>query len=432
MFIKNVSIPSFTDFTIKGGVDVLLTGSRISKVGYSLKAEGEVIDGSGSYLIPGLVNTHSHTAMTLLRGAAEDVNTADWFNKYVWIYENNLTPQAVYVGTLLGAAEMLLSGITCAADHYFYMDQACRAYLEAGMRADLAWAVFGVGDDAEKNLKTALDFSEEYRNLNPLITISLGPHSPYLCSDDFLKKMVKEADRLNMKMHIHVSEEEAQVERSLKERNITPVQVLDNSGVLRDGTVLAHAYYATDGDLKLIGEKGAGAAHCAKTYMKHGHIHNFLPRAIEAGLNLGLGTDGAASNNTMNIFEVARDAALLAKAVMKDPEVGRIEDVVPLLFSGGKVLGLGDYGEIRPGSLADLVLIKPVSPSMIPEHNFFANLLYSITDRDVETVIVDGKVIVREGKLLTVDMEALRREAVDISRRLTVTVSDRPMQQYRS
>ena len=155
MLIRNTSVLSFHDLSIRENTDVCIKGCRIKRVGHVFEPCGEIIDGSGCYLIPGLVNLHAHTAMTLLRGVAEDVSVEDWFNKYIWMYEKNLTPHDVYVGTLLGAAEMLLSGVTFVADHYFYMGEAAKAYLDTGMRADLAWAVFGVGDDWETRYNQA-------------------------------------------------------------------------------------------------------------------------------------------------------------------------------------------------------------------------------------------------------------------------------------
>ena len=313
-------------------------------------AQTEEIDGRGCYLIAGLVSAHSHTAMTLLRGAAEDCRVEDWFNQHVWRYERDLTPDDVYWGSLLGAAEMLLAGVTCVADHYFHMAHAYRAFQEIGIRADLAWAMFGVGDGWERQRDEALDFVAAYRGRDPRLQVTLGPHSPYICPPGFLKEVADTSGKLGVKMHIHVSEEKGQVERSLAETGRTPVQVLDDTGVLRPGTVLAHCYYATDADLALVKERGAGVAHCAKTYMKFGDVHDFLPRALEAGVRVGLGSDGVASNNTMNIFETARCAALLAKASRRDPLAGRIEQILPLCHDGGEVLGLPGYGRVEEGA----------------------------------------------------------------------------------
>lgn len=437
MIIKNISILSFEDLTVKNNMDLLIKDGRIEKITensdgdkpISFQSKEVIIDGTGKYIIPGLVNAHAHTAMTLLRGVAEDVNVDDWFNKYVWIYEQSLTPDDIYIGTLLGAAEMLLSGVTSVADHYFAMDRAFEAYVESGMRANLAWAVFGAGPDSEKQFKTAMDFTREYTGRNSRISVSLGPHSPYICPEDFLARVALESDKLKLPIHIHVSETEEQVVQSLKKTGLTPVQVLDKTGVLRKGTILAHAYYATDEDLNLIKKRRAGIAHCAKTYMKFGDVNDLLPRALKAGIKIALGSDGLASNNTVNIFETARDAALLAKCSTKNPETGVISDILPLLNSG-EVIGLKNYGEIKGGALADLVIIDPSTPNMMPGNNIFADILYSLNNRNVDTVIVDGKMVVENGKLLTINVEDLQAEAAEISKRLLATVSDKPMHHY--
>ena len=437
MIIKNISILSFKDLSVLPNMNLQINAGRIKKI-YPASANSEpvpalsdevIIDGSGKYMIPGLVNAHAHTAMTLLRGVAEDVNVDDWFNKRVWIYEQSLTSNDVYIGTLLGAAEMLLSGVTAVADHYFAMDRAFDAYVKSGMRANLAWAVFGAGPDSKKQFETAMDFTREYTGKNSRILISLGPHSPYICPEDYLIRIVLESKGLNLPMHIHVSETEDQVVQSLKNTGLTPVQILDKTGVLREGTILAHAYWATDEDLKLIKKRGAGIAHCAKTYMKFGNINDLLPRALKAGVKVALGSDGLASNNTVDIFETARDAALLAKCSTQNPETGTISDILPLLNSG-KVVGLRDYGEVKEDALADLVIIDPSTPNMMPGNNIFADILYSLNNRNVDTVIVDGKMVVENGRLLTINVEDLQSEALEISKRLVATVSDKPMQSY--
>jgi 5-methylthioadenosine/S-adenosylhomocysteine deaminase len=434
MIIRNTTVLDFATLSRRTGVDVLVLENRVQRIAPGLAgtsaASGESIDGTGLYLIPGLVNTHCHAAMTLLRGAAEDCLVEDWFNRHIWMYERSLAPEDVYWGTLLAAAEMLLAGVTCVADHYFHMDQAFRACEESGIRADLAWAVFGVGDGWERQVAEAMDFTTGHRDANPRIAVSLGPHSPYICPASFLSSVADKAEALGLKMHIHVSEEKGQVERSLSEKGRTPVQVLADTGVLRPGTILAHAYHSTDEDLALIRDKGAGIAHCAKTYMKFGDVRDFLPRALAAGVRVGLGTDGPASNSTLSIFETARCAALLAKSAVRDARAARIGEILPLCHAGGEVLGLAGYGRLEEGSLADLVLLDPRTPSMVPEHDVFANILYSLGERNVHTVIVDGKVLVREGRLLHLDMEELRRRAAGITARLVAATADRPMQRY--
>jgi len=441
MILRDATLLDFQGLSRRAGLDVHVADGRIRRITPTGVAAGiapagqdpageEVLDCTGLYLVPGLVNTHSHTAMTLLRGAAEDCTVQDWFNRYIWRYERALQPEDVYWGTLLGAAEMLLAGVTCAADHYFHMDRAWEAYRGSGMRADLAWAAFGTGEDWERQWAEALEFSRAFAGRDPRLQVSLGPHSPYICPESFLRSVAEAAGGLGLKVHIHVSEESGQVERSLTEKRRTPVEVLDRAGILRPGTVLAHAYWATDRDLALIRERGAGVAHCPKTYMKFGDVNDFLPRALAAGVAVGLGTDGPGSGNSQGIFEAARDAALLAKAARRDARVARIGEVLPLCHRGGELLGLAGYGRLEEGSLADLVLIDPRTPAMSPEHDLFANILYSLGERNVHTVIVDGRVLVRDGRLLHLDVEMLRRRAGEIAARLVRTAGGSPMQSY--
>ncbi len=438
MIIRGATLLDFQSLTRRPAMDVHLEGGRIRRIvaapqgAPSAGARGpeEVLDGSGLYLLPGLVNTHSHTAMTLLRGAAEDCTVEDWFNRYIWRYERALRPEDVYWGTLLGAAEMLLAGVTCAADHYFHMDRAWQAYRDSGLRADLAWAVFGTGEGWEGQWTQALEFSRAYAGRDPRLTISLGPHSPYICPESFLRTVAEAAGDLGLKLHIHVSEESGQVESSLTQKGCTPVEVLERAGILRPGTILAHAYWATEGDLSLIRERGAGVAHCPKTYLKFGDVNDFLPRALEAGVRVGLGTDGPGSGNSQGIFEAARDAALLAKAARRDARVARIGEVLPLCHRGGELLGLAGYGRLAEGAPADLLLLDPRHPAMQPEHDVFANILYSLGERSVHTVIVDGRIRVREGRLLDLDLEELRRRAGEIAARLVRSAGDSPMQSY--
>ena len=438
--IRNVTIPDFFTLSVSKNMTVRIRDGSIESVspdvdrGYD-GSDGfaGLIDAGGMVLIPGMVNMHAHTAMTLLRGSAEDCNALDWFNSHIWIYEQGLTPEDVYIGTLIGGAEMLLNGVTAVADHYFAMDQAWRAYDELGMRADLSWALFGMGDAVEDNLQAALKFNSEFRSKSRLINVSMGPHSPYLCPDDFLKRIVKIAGDENLKLHIHAAEDARQVEISLKERGRTPIEVLRDTGVLQSGgpvTILAHAYYASDGDFKIMADSSCITAHCPKTYLRFGDAHDFLTRALDSGAALSLGTDGPASNSTMNIAEAARLAALMGKSSAGNAEAAAAGQVLPLMFSGGRALGLPDYGAVVPGAPADLVLLDLSTPEMFPGTDIFADILYGLDGRNIHTVIVDGRPLVRSGKLLSVDYRALRSEAAAIAGRLVATEAAAPMQEY--
>jgi len=448
VIITDTHLFNFDDLTLNENVHIVIDKSTISQIikkadaprayeeilhtsGKLLKLKyREVINGKNKLVIPGLANCHSHTAMTLLRGSAEDVNSLDWFNKYIWLYEKNLQPEDVYWGTLLGAAEMLLSGVTFVCDHYFAMDNAYKAYKDAGMRADLGWAIFGQGNRWEEEYRTALDFTEEYRGKEETITVSLAPHSPYICPRDFLAETAKYAEKENLKTHIHVSEEPWQVEKSINQTGKTPVEYLADLGVIRENSILAHAYYATDSDLKIIKERKALAAHAPKTYMKFGFLNDFLPRALNEQIRIALASDGPASNSTLSIFEAARDAALLSKLSTGDPEKGKIKDIVPLLSSGYSLLGNGCSGAVAAGSRADLVLLSRKSVSMNPEINIGAGILYSLSDRDVHTVIVNGSVVVSGGGLITINLDNVLKNVNRIKKRMLSAGGTPPLQTF--
>ncbi|NOY09047.1 MAG: amidohydrolase [Spirochaetes bacterium] len=448
MLITNTSVFDFEDLTLKENVHIVIEGGKIARLITEdtdpaafkeitdrpgrLPAEGykEIINGRDKLTVPGLANCHSHTAMSLLRGSAEDINSFDWFNKHIWLYEKNLKPEDVYWGTLLGAAEMLLGGVTFVCDHYFYMDQAFKAYTDAGIRADLGWTVFGQGDNREKEYMSALDFTEKYRDKSETITVSLAPHSPYICPEDFLKDIALHADRENLKLHIHVSEEQWQVDKSLKETGKTPVEYLSDLGIIRKDSILAHAYYSTDKDLKIIREKNALVAHAPKTYMKFGFLKDFLPRAVNAGIRVSFASDGPASNSNFSIFEAARDAALLSKLASGNAEAGRIRDIMPMLSSGYSLLNKGKTGKVKEGYTADLVLIDRNSTGMNPEINIAANLLYSLSDRDIDTVIVNGLPVVKKGELINIDIQEVRKNVNRIKNRMTAADESEPMQVF--
>ncbi|MBN2050347.1 MAG: amidohydrolase [Spirochaetales bacterium] len=431
MILRNLKIVDLITGSVSEPSDLLIEDGRIKSIdSYKPGPMKEGINVAGMYALPGLVNTHAHTAMTLLKGSAEDLSPSDWFNRHIWMYEKNLTPHDVFVGTLLGAAEMLLNGVTWVADHYFFMEEAFKAYEEAGMRATLCRAVFGTDETARQSLEESAAFIRDFGKTSPRIKTCLGPHSPYLCPEDFLKETARLAEQLQVPLHIHVSETAAQVAASLAKDGRTPVRVLEDTGILRPGTILAHAYHATDEDLELIKKHDCGIAHCAKTYMKFGDLKDFLPRALDAGVKVGLGTDGPASNNTMDIFETARLAALLAKVSTGKAETAPIRQILPLFFTGGRILGEPAYGTLAPGAPADLVLLSDKSLSFIPRENLPAHLLYSLQPGDIDTVIVDGEIVVWNGTLAKIDLDALLEEAASIYRRLAVKDGGKPMQRY--
>lgn len=391
----------------------------------------EVIDGRGMVAMPGLINTHCHVPMVIFRGLAEDVALEKWFNDYMWPLENNLQEEDVYWGMLLGLVEMIEAGVTCVADHYFFMDQAAHAVEEAGTRAALGWAVFG--NQGESMLERTAGFVRRWQGAaGGRITTWLAPHAPYTCDPDFLRCAARRACDLDTGIHIHVSETAEQVAASLERWGKTPIQILDETGVLARPAILAHAVGATSEDIRLLSDRPAGVAHAPKTYLKLAMGSAPVVEFRRAGVPVGLATDGAVSNNTLDIWESMRLTAMIQKQAHTSPEVLPLDDVLTIATrESARVVGMGDrIGAMEPGYLADLILVDMSGAHVQPLHSITASLVYATRASDVQTVIVDGKVIMRDRHLLTLNKAHIIEQVGRSMERLTRRVPDRRIQAY--
>jgi 5-methylthioadenosine/S-adenosylhomocysteine deaminase len=417
MLIKNCDALSFASgkAEVIANQDILIKDKKIEAIDktrtFPVSLDTEVIDGAGLLAVPGFMNTHAHTPMVLFRNLAEDVSQKDWFNEYIWPMESNLTEEDVYWGMLLGMAEMIESGVTSVADHYFYVDQIARAVDIAGMRANLVWAVFG--HEGEKKLDQTVDFINAYQgSAGGRITTWLGPHAPYTTGPEFLKLSAQKAAKNNVGIHIHVSETANQVALSLKEFGITPVKMLKETGIMDIPTILGHCLYPQDDDFEILASSPTGVAQAPRTYLKHGSGLAPILKYLELGIPIGLATDGAASNNTMDIMEQMRLLPMYVKYKASDPTVMPLPQVVDIAFRGSaKVLKQeGKLGELKPGMFADITLIRQDGLHMTPRANPLAALVYCARATDVDTVMCDGKILMKNRKLLTIDKEAVRKE----------------------
>jgi 5-methylthioadenosine/S-adenosylhomocysteine deaminase len=418
--------------------DILIQGERIQNV-QPAATEGspaypparQIIQGSGLLAIPGLINTHAHVPMVLFRGLVEDVTIASWFNDYIWPLEANLTPEDVYWGAMLGLAEMIEAGVTQVADHYFFMDQVAEAVAQTGVRANLAWAVFA-HEGLEKLDKTC-DFIQRWQGQAAgRITTWLGPHAPYTTGPGFLRVCVQRARGLNVGIHTHVSETAEQVQLSLQEHSITPVQMLAETGVLEHPSILAHCLYPTDEDIRLLSQSPCGIAHAPKTYLKLGMGAAPLSKFRLAGVAVGLATDGAVSSNTLDILEQMRLAALAQKDAARSSTAQPVAETLDLAFHGGaRVMQMADQlGDIAPGKLADLALLRQDGLHVFPRFDPAANLVYSSRASDVHTVICNGKIILQDGRLLTIDKGQVKREVAARLERLSQRLPSRRIAMY--
>ena len=394
----------------------------------------EVIDARGMVAMSGLINTHCHAAMTLLRGSAEDVSVGAWFNDYIWPMEVNVGERDVYLGTLLAAAEMIESGVTTFADHYFFMHQAAQAVVDSGLRANLGSAFFS--SQGPDGLAQSVDFAERFHgSAGGRITTSIAPHAPYTVSDEDLVAAADAARRIGVKVHTHASEDIAQANKSIASRGITPIEVLERTGVLDAGCIIAHGNGIIPSDIPMLARHRdrVGVTHGPKGYLKFA-LGPLTPIVdlVAAGVPVGYCTDGVASNNTLDILESMRITAIMQKQLANDATW--FTSGAALHMAGpdsAKVLGMaGAIGELRAGTAADLVLVDLSGFHCQPVHDIAAALVYSVRSSDVQTTIVDGRVLMRDRKLLTIDRELLLAEFRERARDITDRSHGRTIQDY--
>lgn len=420
---------------IDTGQDIEISGNRILSIHPTkdilLGDVRKVVKANGMLAIPGLMNTHAHVSMVLFRGMVEDITLPSWFNDYIWPLESNLTPEDVYWGTLLGIAEMIENGVTSVADHYFAMDEVARAVDEAGIRANLSWAIFG--HEGSTKLDQTSEFIKNWQGkADGRITTWLGPHAPYTTGPEFLKLSALRAKELGVGIHTHVSETKEQLEICLRENNITPIQMLEDAGVFEVPTLLAHCRFVTDNDLTLLAKKTTGIAVSPKTYLKMGEPTVLLKKYIDAGIPLGLATDGAASSNSLDILEQLRMMVLTQKEVANDPTYMTIADALFIAFQGSsQVLHLSaELGTLEAGRFADIVLLRQDGVHTFPRYNPAANLIYSSRSSDVNMVICNGKILLQDGQLTTIDKEQVKREINNRLTRLSKKVPNKRLATY--
>jgi 5-methylthioadenosine/S-adenosylhomocysteine deaminase len=423
--------------TVARGQDILVRGNRIAEIrptGSPLEPGVMVLEGKRMLAMPGLINTHAHVPMVLFRGLAEDVPIDRWFNEFIWPLESNLTEADVYWGAMLGLIEMIEGGVTTVADHYFHMDQVARAVEEAGTRAHLGQAVFA--SRGYPALAETAAFAERWKGgAGGRITTCMAPHAPYTCDDGFLRASVGHANRLGIGIHIHAAEEMNQTNASLEKRGLTPIQVLRDTGVLSVPTLIAHGCGLLPQDIELLAKHRdhVGIAHAPKTYLKLAMGITPIRALRRAGVSVGLATDGAVSNNTLDVFESLRLMAMMQKHEAMDPEVMPIPEALDIATRGSaKTLGLGDrIGTLAPGYQADIILVDTRGAHWSPPHNLMAGLVYSASSSDVDTVMVDGRVILRERRLLTLDKERVLTEVAGTMERMAQRVPEARIQHYK-
>ena len=403
--------------TPKGVVEgnVLIEENKIAAVGDVADKSDVVIDGRKKAVIPGLFNTHIHAAMVLFRSYADDMVLHEWLEKKIWPLEAKLDSEAVYWGTKLACIEMLKSGTIFFNDMYFFPPAIAKAAEECGIRACVSAAFFDFfnPDLLEENLKKALKDLKEIEKYNVLRAI--GPHAVYTVSLDGLRRAAEIAEEMDLFVHFHLAETEKEVVDFKKQHGKPITKALDEIGFLSSRLIAAHSVWLEDAEIELLGKRGVTVSHCPASNMKLcvGKAIKF-EEMKKAGVNFTIGTDGAASNNNLDMLEEMKFAALLQKFHYSDPTLMKAEEVFEAAtVNAARAFGLKS-GVIDEGYLADLVLIDLKKPYLQPEHNLVANLIYAASSGCVDTVIVDGRIVVENGYFMgdeTQEIEIIEKTA---------------------
>uniref|UniRef100_A0A7C5PPQ7 5-methylthioadenosine/S-adenosylhomocysteine deaminase n=1 Tax=Thermodesulfobium narugense TaxID=184064 RepID=A0A7C5PPQ7_9BACT len=420
LLIENASIVDVNSGSILEGSNILISNNIIT--GINVKKEcPQKINLNGQLVMPGLINAHTHAAMTLLRSYSDDLPLMDWLTKHIWPKEAQIiNPETVYIGTLIACYEMAKNGITTFVDMYFYEDMAARAAEEIGLRALIGEGVLSIPTPHAKGKLQGIENTKKlikrYKD-NELILPIVAPHAPYTCSDDLLKELACIAIREDVPLHIHLSESEKEFIDMKKEKKLTPTEYLESLGIFEAKVLAAHANYLTDSDISILKRHNVGIAHCPESNAKLASGICPLIKLYDSGINVSLGTDGAASNNNLDILGEMDFALKLQKISNKNPQALKAINALQMATSmGARAIFKEDIGSIDVGKKADFLVIDRENPSLLPGHNIAADLVYSATPDCILSVCVNGKWIIKD-KELQFDKDKIIKLAKDIMKR---------------
>ncbi len=392
----------------------------------------ETINAAGGIIMPGLVNTHTHLPMTLFRGLADDLPLDVWLNEHIFPAESDhMNPDNVRWGTLLACVEMLLSGTTTCCDGYFFEDQVAAALQTSGMRAILAQGVIdfpapGVPDPGE-NIEIAKRFATKWQNSSSLITPSVFCHSAYTCSAATLKKVKSLCAENGWLLQIHAAETRKECQQIQKEHQATPIQYLDQLGILDENTLLVHCIWVNDKDIEIIAARKAGISHNPESNAKLASGIAPTPKFLKSGITVGLGTDGCASNNNLDLFHEMDMVAKLHKAEKFDPTTMDAKTVVEIAtITGARAIGLDhQIGSLEVGKQADLIVIDTHAPHLVPLYHPESHIVYAAKSSDVRDVVVDGRLLVRNRQILHLDVKEIMANVREVARHIKPAARDK-------
>lgn len=426
ILLKNVDYLTMTQPTVEHG-DILIDGTQIRALGevpMDLLAGGdvEIIDGSHTLAMPGLVNTHNHAAMTLLRSYADDMELMPWLTERIWPAEAKMSDEHIYWGSLLAMAEMIASGTTTFADMYSSMDHVAQAAAEIGIRADLSRGCIKDTDHDYNSIRENKDlFDKWHGQADGRIHVRFGPHAPYTCPPDYMTKIVETAQDCQAGLHVHVAETQDELRQIREGYGKTPVEYLNDLGVFERPTLAAHCVHLTEQDMDILAQRGVSVAHCPVSNMKLASGTAPVPQLLAKHITVGLGTDGASSNNSMNLMRDLSVCSFLHKLNSMDPTALDAYDILRMATIGGaKALGWDqEIGTLEIGKKADVILIDLEALHYYPHNNIISDMVYSSQGADVKTTIINGQIIMRDRRFTKLDLDKVKAEMSQAARAIT-------------
>ena len=384
----------------------------------------QVIDANGGIIMPGLINSHTHAAMTCFRGLADDLQLMTWLNDHIFPAEAKLDDQKVYSGALLACAEMIMSGTTCFCDMYLFEDAVARAAKKAGMRAVVGEVLYDFNSPNYGPIENGFKYTQKLIDIwqdDPLVTIAVEPHSTYLCAPQLLKKAFDLTQSFNLPLVIHLAESKSEIDQIKERYSRTPVEHLAELGVLAPNVLACHCVELTENDIALLQRFEVKVAHNAESNMKLASGVAPIPRLINEGICVGMGTDGCASNNDLDLFQEMDSVAKLHKAKSLDPTVMDAATVLKMAtIKGARALGLDPViGSLETGKKADLIIVDTNKPHLTPMYNPVSHMVYAAIGSDVTTSIINGTVVMQDGKIKTMDIKAVMDDVNRIATEIT-------------
>ncbi|MBT2643689.1 amidohydrolase [Bacillus sp. ISL-41] len=427
IFYNGTIVTSNTDHEVIENGAIGIEGEKIIYVGITpddLTSYVEKVDLKGNILLPGLVNTHGHTPMSLLRGYGDDLPLQTWLEDKIWPLEAKYTQEHARWGAKLSILEMIRTGTTTFVDMYDNMDEIAMAVDEAGIRGVLTRGVIGFGSEEvrQSKLKEAADFARSWNNgANGRITTMLSPHSPYTCSPEYISQIIDKSAELNVPLHTHMSETKFEVEKNIEEYGATPVRHLEKLGFFDRPSLVAHAVHVNDEDIQILAEKDVKVSHNVISNLKLGSGIAPVGKMLAKGVTVSLGTDSAASNNNLDLFEELKAAATIHKGFAQDATIITAQEALRMAtIHGAESLWLDDrIGSLEAGKDADFIVVNSNQSFFYPKHNPVSHLVYSGSGRDVKDVYVQGKQILASGQFTTIDEERVLYEGNRMSKLLS-------------